>query len=177
MDAVRQRAMHLPSAIHTMMIQQLQVWRWRQQRTFYGYAVCYNDSAAVHAIAQQEGFLMTIEITIQVPDTLGQQLQQLHDRLPEVLERGLRDVLAEETGSPHDERAIIAILTNQPAPEQVLAIRPSSELQSRSSELQERSKHGMLTTQECTELDRYLLLEHMVRIAKANAYRRLSSQP
>ena len=60
---------------------------------------------------------MPIEITIQVPDTLGQQLQQLHDRLPEVLERGLRDVLAEETGPPHDERAIIAILTSQPAPE------------------------------------------------------------
>ncbi len=120
---------------------------------------------------------MTIEITIQVPDTLGQQLQQLHDRLPEVLERGLRDVLAEETGPPHDERAIIAILTSQPAPEQVLAIRPSSELQSRASALQERSKHGTLTTQERTELDRYLLLEHMVRIAKANAYRRLSTQP
>jgi hypothetical protein len=120
---------------------------------------------------------MTIEITIRVPDTLGQQLQQLHDRLPEVLERGLRDVLAEETGPPHDERTIIAILTSQPAPEQVLAIRPSSELQSRASELQERNKHGTLTTQERTELDRYLLLEHMVRIAKANAYRRLSTQP
>ena len=119
---------------------------------------------------------MTIEITIQVPDTLGQQLQLLHDRLPEVLERGLHDVLAEETGSPHDERAIIAILTNQPAPEQVLVIRPSSELQSRASALQERSKHGTLTTQEHTELDRYLLLEHMVRIAKANVYPRRAKQ-
>ena len=66
---------------------------------------------------------------------------------------------------------------SSPAPEQVLAIRPSSELQSRASALQERSKHGTLTTQERTELDRYLLLEHMVRIAKANAYPRLSTQP
>ena len=88
----------------------------------------------------------------------------------------MRDVLAEETGQPHDERAIIAILTSQPAPEQVLAIRPSSEIQSRSSELQERSKHGTLTTQERTELDRYLLLEHMVRIAKANACPRRAKQ-
>ncbi len=37
---------------------------------------------------------MTIEITIQVPDTLGRQLQQLQGRLPEVLERGLREILA-----------------------------------------------------------------------------------
>ncbi len=47
---------------------------------------------------------MPIEITIQVPDSLGQQLQQLHNRLPEVLEHGLRDVLTAETGPPHDER-------------------------------------------------------------------------
>jgi hypothetical protein len=119
---------------------------------------------------------MPIEITIQVRDTLERHLQQLHDRLPEVLERGLRNVLAEETDPPHDEQALIAILTNQPAPEQVLAIRPSSELQSRTSALQECSKHRTLTTQERTELDRYLLLEHRVRIAKANAYPRRAKQ-
>jgi len=115
---------------------------------------------------------MSIEITIEVPDTLGRQLQQVQARLPEVLERGLREILAEDFAAPDDAQAIIAILTNQPAPEQVLAIRPSSELQARASELQERSKHGTLTTQERTKLDRYLLLEHMVRIAKANAYPR-----
>jgi hypothetical protein len=38
---------------------------------------------------------MTVEITIQVPDELGQELQRVQDRLPEVLERGLREVLAE----------------------------------------------------------------------------------
>jgi hypothetical protein len=38
---------------------------------------------------------MTVEITIQVPDELGQELQQVRDRLPEVLARGLREVLAE----------------------------------------------------------------------------------
>jgi hypothetical protein len=120
---------------------------------------------------------MTIEITIQVPDTLGHQLQQLQERLPEVLERGLREILTEDIATPHDEQSIIAVLTSQPTPEQVLAIRPSPELQARANELQERSKQGALTTQEHTMLDRYMLLEHMVRIAKANAYRRLATQP
>jgi hypothetical protein len=120
---------------------------------------------------------MTIEITIQVPDTLGHQLQQLQERLPEVLERGLREILTEEVTEPHDEQSIIAVLTSQPTPEQVLAIRPSPELQTRARELQERSKQGTLTTQEQTALDRYMLLEHMVRIAKANAYRRMAKQP
>jgi hypothetical protein len=111
---------------------------------------------------------MTIEITIQVPDALGQQLQQLHDRLPEALERGLREIGSETTATPHDEQSIIAILTSQPTPEQVLAIRPSPELQARASELQSRSNAGTLTTQERSELDRVLLLEHMVRMAKAH---------
>jgi hypothetical protein len=120
---------------------------------------------------------MTIEITIEVPDTLGRQLQQMQDRLPEVLERGLREITAEASAVPHDEQSIIAVLTSQPTPEQVLAVRPSPALQARVRELQELGKSGTLTTQERAELDRALLLEHMVRLAKANAYRRLAQQP
>jgi hypothetical protein len=119
---------------------------------------------------------MTIEITIQIPDALGRQLQQVRDRLPEVLERGLRDVLADSGDSFPDERTIMAVLTSQPTPEQVLALHPSPELQARASELLDRSKRGELMPQERTELDRYLLLEHLVRLAKANAYKRLAGQ-
>jgi hypothetical protein len=117
---------------------------------------------------------MTIEITIEVPDTLGHQLQQMQDRLPEVLERGLREITAEASAVPHDEQTIIAVLTSQPTPEQVLAIWPSPALQERVRELQELGKQGTLTTQERAELDRALPLEHMVRLAKADAYRRLA---
>ena len=119
---------------------------------------------------------MTIEITIQIPDALGRQLQQVRDRLPEVLERGLRDVLADSDDSFSDERTIMALLTSQPTPEQVLALHPSPEFQARAGELLERSKHGELTAHERTELDRYLLIEHLVRLAKANAYKRLAGQ-
>jgi hypothetical protein len=120
---------------------------------------------------------MTIEITIEVPDALGRQLQQVQERLPEVLERGLREIAADAATIPHDEQAIIAVLTSQPTPEQVLAIRPSQELQTRARELQEQNKVGKLTLPERAELDRVMLLEHMVRLAKANAYRRLATQP
>lgn len=40
---------------------------------------------------------MTMEITIQVPYALGRKLQHVRDRLPEILERGLREVTAEKT--------------------------------------------------------------------------------
>lgn len=38
---------------------------------------------------------MSISLTIEVPDSLGAQLHTMRDRLPEILERGLREVLAE----------------------------------------------------------------------------------
>jgi hypothetical protein len=71
---------------------------------------------------------MTIEITIQVPDTLGRQLQRFQDRLPEVLERGLREVMADRADAFEDESAILTLLASQPSPEQVLALHPTPEL-------------------------------------------------
>lgn len=120
---------------------------------------------------------MTVEITIQVPNALGQQLQRFHERLPEILERGLRETLTERPGDLQDENTIMELLTSQPTPEQVLAIRPSPELQVRVSELLARNKEGELSRQEETELERHLTLEHLVRLAKAHAYKRLAAQP
>ena len=120
---------------------------------------------------------MTVEITIQVPNALGQQLQRFRGRLPEILERGLREVSAERPTDFQDENAIMELLASQPAPEQVLDIRPSPELQTRVSELLCRSKEGELAQQEEAELERYLMLEHLVRLAKAHAYKQLAAQP
>ena len=120
---------------------------------------------------------MTVEITIQVPDALRQQLERFRERLPEVLERGLREMLAEGRGDFQDENAIIELLTSQPTPEQVLDIHPSPELQARVSELLHRNKKGELARHEEAELERYLMLEHLVRLAKAHAYKQLAARP
>jgi hypothetical protein len=120
---------------------------------------------------------MTVEITIQVPDALRQQLERFRERLPEVLERGLREMLAEGRGDFQDENAIIELLTSQPTPEQVLDIHPSPRLQARVSELLARNKEGELARHEEAELERYLMLEHLVRLAKAHAYKQLAAQP
>ena len=118
---------------------------------------------------------MTVDITIQVPDMLGQQLRRFRERLPEILERGLREMLAEKPGEFQDENAFIELLASQPTPEQVLAIRPSPEFQARVSELLGQNKEGELSRQEETELERYLTLEHLVRLAKAHAYKQLAA--
>jgi hypothetical protein len=58
------------------------------------------------------------------------------------------------------------LLTSQPRLEQVLAIRPSPEFQTRVSELLSWNKDRALSRQEQAELERYLMLEHLVRLAK-----------
>ncbi len=118
---------------------------------------------------------MMVEITVRVPNTLGQRLQRVRERLPEILERGLREVQSEESVEFQDENAIMELLTSRPSPEEVLSIRPSPELQSHVSKLLQRSKQGDLSRQEEAELERYLMLEHLVRLAKAHAYKQLQS--
>jgi len=76
-----------------------------------------------------------------------------------------------------DESAIIELLTSRPTPEQVLAIRPSAELQARVSDLLSRNKMGELGRHEEAELERYLVLEHLVRMAKSHAYQQLAHRP
>jgi hypothetical protein len=117
---------------------------------------------------------MTISLTIEVPDTLGQQLQEMHDRLPEILARGLRDVLAEQTAHHQDEAQIVAVLVSQPSPEQVLALHPSPTLQARVNELLDSNRQGTLTVEQAAELERYAVLEHLVRLAKIHAHKQLA---
>jgi hypothetical protein len=120
---------------------------------------------------------MPISLTIEVPDTLGQQLNMIHDRLPEILERGLRDLQIEQVRAYQDEEEIIAVLASRPSPEQILALQPSPAMQMRVSELLACNQQGTLTPEQSAELERYALLEHLVRMAKAYAYRQQTIQP
>jgi 16S rRNA C1402 (ribose-2'-O) methylase RsmI len=116
-----------------------------------------------------------MQITIEVPDRLGEQLQQLGDRLSEALALAVQELAPIETISYQDDSQIIELLASQPSPEVVLAIRPTPALQERMSELLAQNKSGTLTRSEEVELDRYLLLEHWVRLAKAHAYKSLKA--
>jgi hypothetical protein len=116
-----------------------------------------------------------MQITIEVPDRLGEQLQQLGDRLPEIFDRALQELTSTEITAYQDDHQIVELLASQPSPEVILAIRPTPTLQARMSELLAQNKSGTLTRSEEVELDRYLLLEHWVRLAKAHAYKNLQT--
>src|SRR4051794_11153237 len=117
---------------------------------------------------------MTIEITVQVPEELGQELAHYEGQLVEILERGLHEIKATESVVYQDENSILEILANQPTPAEILALKPSPILQARFSELLQRSKANQLSTQETAELERYLALEHLIRLAKGYAAKKLA---
>jgi hypothetical protein len=118
---------------------------------------------------------MEMQITLQVSEELGQELEQHQDQLVEILELGLRDIKVLETFAYQDENTILEILANQPEPHQVLALKPSPKLQARVSELLDRAKTGQISGKEEAELERYLTLERLVRLAKAYAAKKLKS--
>jgi len=123
----------------------------------------------------KRGNIMSMQITIEVPNNLGNELQRYHERLPEVLERGLREIMQEQIVSEFkDQTTIIEFLASRPSPEKVLALKPSADFQARASKLLRKSKTGAISHPEETELERILILEHLVRLAKSQAYKHLA---
>ena len=55
------------------------------------------------------------------------------------------------------------------SPSEVIAFRPSKEAHARLDELLDREECSDLTAEEKSELDHYLQLEHIMRMAKARA--------
>lgn len=68
---------------------------------------------------------------------------------------------------------VIDVLADFPSPETVLSLRTTPAEDERLDELSRKNELGKLSYDEQIELEHYRVAEHMVRIAKANAYGRL----
>lgn len=60
------------------------------------------------------------------------------------------------------------------SPSRVVAFRPSEAARARVADLVGREKTSLLTAEETSELEHYLQLEHIMRLAKARAKKYLS---
>jgi hypothetical protein len=109
-----------------------------------------------------------MELTLTIPDDLATRLRPVQDRLPQILERGLRDL---DIPSPAFTGLgeVIEMLARLPSAEEVLALRPSPELQARVDHLLSKNRGPGLSDDEQREWKQYEYAEHLVRIAKAKA--------
>ena len=60
-------------------------------------------------------------------------------------------------------------------PERVVNFHPSEETQKRVEDLLTRKRDDSLSPEEKSELDQYLMLEHIIRLAKARALKYLAA--
>jgi hypothetical protein len=112
------------------------------------------------------------QITIEVPDALAEQLSTMHDRLPEVLARGLSEPspLLNEA-----YRHVLKFLTSNPSPEEIVNFKLTLQIQEHISNLLEKNRAGQLTAAEETELDGYGEINSLVRQLKIQALKDLKA--
>jgi hypothetical protein len=69
---------------------------------------------------------------------------------------------------------LVEFIAANTAPAKLIGFRPSKETRSRVSDLVAREKAGGLSRDESSELDHYLEIEHLMRLAKARARQQLA---
>jgi hypothetical protein len=116
-----------------------------------------------------------MEMRLEIPEELASRLRLLNDELPRILELGLREFQAADDPGFAGLADVIEQLADLPTPEQVLALRPSADLQTRINSLLEKNRTEGLTSEEQREWGQYEYLEHIVRLAKAKAALKLKA--
>ena len=115
-----------------------------------------------------------MELTLHISDELASRLRPVQDRLPQILELGLREL---DAAPPQFEGLgdVLETLARLPTPQEILALRPSPALQERISTLVDKLRNGGLSADEEHDWQKYQYIEHLVRIAKAKAALQLKS--
>ena len=115
-------------------------------------------------------------ITVTIADDLAKKLQPYEAQFPEILELGIREWCARGEAGYNGVNDVLETLAALPTPEEVLALRPTPPLQERLAALLEKNRTAGLSTDDQREWEQFKFLEHLVRLAKANAVRKISDR-
>jgi hypothetical protein len=110
-----------------------------------------------------------MEITVDIPDELALRLNPLKDKLPQILILGLREVEANPSTGFSGLTQVLEFMASLPSPQEILALRLSEPLQAEIDTLLEKNRTEGLTVNEQRLWQQYEFVEHLVRIAKAQA--------
>lgn len=68
---------------------------------------------------------------------------------------------------------VVDFITSAPHPRDIIAYRPSEAMQKQLEVLLDKKQNDLLTEDEREELDQFMLIEHLLRMAKARAKQRM----
>ena len=71
---------------------------------------------------------------------------------------------------------IVDFIAAGSSPQSLVQFQPSEETRERVAELVRREKTATLTAEETEELNHYMQIEHIMRLAKARAYKHLAHE-
>jgi hypothetical protein len=114
-----------------------------------------------------------MQVTFNLPDDVVAQLHSLEDKLPQILELGLRELNAITQVGFSGVAEVLEFLASLPTPEDIIALRPSETLQAQIITLLEKNRTVGLTSNEEQLWQGYQYVEHIVRMAKARAFLKL----
>ncbi len=110
-----------------------------------------------------------MQVTIELPENLAINLQSHKEELSQIFELGLREFKASSSISYRSVADVLEIFASLPAPDEILALRPSAEMEAKIGELLEKNRREGLSETEDQTWASYEFVEHLVRIAKAKA--------
>lgn len=117
-----------------------------------------------------------MQITLDLSEELISRLNSVEDKLPQVIELGLRELNASPQEGFNGVAEVLEFLATLPTPEEIIALRPSETLQTQISDLLEKHRDHSLTEIETQMWEQYQYLEHLIRKAKATAYLKLKKE-
>jgi hypothetical protein len=122
--------------------------------------------------------VISMQITLDIPEELLAKLRALNQNLPQILEIGVNELLARPQAGFTGFAEVLDFLANLPipTPEEILRLRPSPDLQAQIDRLSEKYQAQDLTPAEQQLWQQYEYLEHVIRMAKAKAYAKLTAQ-
>ena len=96
-------------------------------------------------------------------------MQSNKEELEKIVELGLRELRANSVVGYKSLAEVLEFLANLPTAEEIIALRPSEDLQNEISRLLEKNRNEGLSESEEQTWASCEFIEHLVRIAKAKA--------
>ena len=114
-----------------------------------------------------------VQLMIDIPEKLAQQLESEKEHLGKIIARGLRRGWS---GRSAVRQEVISFLANQPTAQQIVNFRPSNGVAMRAQELLERNQEGALAAEEEAELDEICEVDRFISLLKTQVLLQSSVQ-
>ena len=116
-----------------------------------------------------------MQITVDIPEDMARQLGTLQSDLPQILALGLRELKSDPSLGFSGLSEILEFLAHLPSPQEILELRLSARLQAELDDLLEKNRNEGLSSVEQRIWQQYEFVEHLVRMAKAQALLKLQA--